>query len=71
MLQGFKTNELKKIIHHPGIHTTGNLAITAGADISSVKDVPGHGSVVSAEVYAKVNLEKKIEAINLTDGVFG
>ena len=61
----------KDFTYHTSRHTTATLAITAGADISSVKAVLGHGSVVSTEVYAKVNLEKKIEAVNLMDGVFG
>lgn len=61
----------KDFTYHSSRHTTATLAITAGADISSVKAVLGHGSVVSTEVYAKVNLEKKIEAVNLMDGVFG
>lgn len=30
----------------------------------------GHGSITSTEVYAKVALEKKIEAVNLFNGVF-
>ena len=41
------------------------LSLLAGADISAVKDVLGHGSITSTEVYAKVALEKKIEAGNL------
>ena len=41
-----------------------------GADISAVKDVLGHGSITSTEVYAKVALENKIEAVNLFNGVF-
>lgn len=61
----------KDFTYHSSRHTTATLAIAAGADISSVKEVLGHGSVVSTEVYAKVNLEKKIEAVRLTDGVFG
>lgn len=61
----------KDLTYHCSRHTTATLAITAGADISSVKAVLGHGSVISTEVYAKVNLEKKIEAVNLMDGVFG
>lgn len=57
-------------IFHSSRHTTATLAISAGADISSVKEVLGHSSVTSTEVYAKVNLEKKIEAVSLFDGVF-
>lgn len=60
----------KDFSYHSSRHTAATLAITAGADISSVKAVLGHGSVVSTEVYAKVGLDKKIEVINLTNGVF-
>ena len=52
-------------------HTVATLAITAGTDISAVKEMLGHSSVTSTEVYAKVSLDKKIQAVNLTDGVFG
>ena len=45
-------------------------SFSAGADISAVKDVLGHGSITSTEVYAKVALEKKIEAVILFNGVF-
>lgn len=60
----------KDITYHCSRHTTATLAITAGADISSVKDILGHGSIASTEVYAKVALEKKMEAINLFNGIF-
>lgn len=52
----------KDLTCHCSRHTTASLAISAGADISAVKDVLGHGSITSTEVYAKVALEKKIEA---------
>lgn len=61
----------KHITYHSSRHTTATLAITAGADISAVKEMLGHGSVTSTEVYAKVSLDKKIQAVSLTDGVFG
>ena len=61
----------KHITYHSSRHTKAPLAITAGADISAVKEMLGHGSVTSTEVYAKVSLDKKIQAVNLTDGVFG
>ena len=38
--------------YHSSRHTTATLAITAGADISAVKEMLGHGSVTSTEVYA-------------------
>ena len=60
----------KDLTYHCSRHTTASLAISAGADIAAVKDVLGHGSITSTEVYAKVALEKKIEAVNLFNGVF-
>lgn len=60
----------KNFSYHSSRHTAATLAITAGADISSVKAVLGHGSVVSTEVYAKVGLDKKVQAVNLMNGVF-
>ena len=60
----------KDLTYHFSRHTTASLAISAGADISAVKDVSGNGSITSTEVYAKVALEKKIEAVNLFNGVF-
>ena len=85
----------KHITYHSSRHTTATLAITAGADISAVKEMLGHGSVTSTgcmptdersksrdelaqsmpckeeEDEVKVSLNKKIQAVNLTDGVFG
>ena len=61
----------KDFTYHSSRHTIATLAITAGADISAVKEMLGHGSVTSTEVYAKVSLDKKIQAVSLTDGVFG
>lgn len=65
-----KTGIEKNFTYHVARHTTASLAISAGADISAVKEVLGHGSITSTEVYAKVALEKKIEAVNLFNGVF-
>lgn len=42
----------KHITYHSSRHTTSTLAITAGTDISAVKEKLGHGSVTSTEVYA-------------------
>ena len=71
--KGKLNDNVKKwhITYHSSRHTTATLAITAGADISAVKEMLGHGSVTSTEVYAKVGLDKKIQAVSLTDGVFG
>lgn len=60
----------KHITYHCSRHTAATLAISAGAELYSVSKILGHRNLVSTQVYAKVNLEKKMEAVNLTNGVF-
>ena len=60
----------KHITYHCSRHTATTLAISAGAELYSVSKILGHRNLVSTQVYAKVNLYKKIEAVNLTNGVF-
>ena len=60
----------KHITYHCSRHTAATLAISAGAELYSVSKILGHSSITSTQVYAKVNLEKKIKAVNLTTGVF-
>lgn len=60
----------KDLTFHCSRHTAATLAISAGAELYTVSKVLGHGSIASTQVYAKVNMEKKIEAVNLTKGVF-
>ena len=61
----------KHITYHCSRHTAATLAISAGAELYSLSKIFGHRNLVSTQVYAKVNLEKKIETVNLTNGVFG
>ena len=60
----------KDLTFHCSRHTAATLAISAGAELYSVSKILGHRNLVSTQVYAKVNLEKKMEAVNLTNGVF-
>ena len=60
----------KHITYHCSRHTAATLAISAGAELYSVSKILGHRNLVSTQVYAKVNLDKKIETVNLTNGVF-
>ena len=60
----------KELTYHCSRHTAATLAISAGAELYSVSKILGHKNLVSTQVYAKVNLEKKIEAVNLTRGIF-
>lgn len=61
----------KDFTYHSSRHSAATFAITAGAELYSVSKILGHGSIVSTQVYASVNMEKKTEAVNLTDGIFG
>lgn len=61
----------KDFTYHSSRHSAATLAITAGAELYSVSKILGHGSIVSTQVYGSVDMKKKVEAINLTDGVFG
>jgi integrase len=60
----------KDFTYHSSRHSAATLAITAGAELYSVSKILGHGSIASTQVYAKVNMEKKMEVMSLTDGVF-
>jgi len=57
--------------YHSSRHSAATLAITAGAELYSVSKILGHGSMVSTQVYASVNMEKKAEAVNWANGIFG
>ena len=61
----------KDFTYHSSRHSAATLAITAGAELYSVSKILGHGSIVSTQVYASVNMEKKAEAVNLASGIFG
>ncbi|EYB00414.1 phage integrase family protein [Bacteroides fragilis str. S6L8] len=61
----------KDFTYHSSRHSAATLAITAGAELYSGRKILGHGSIVSTQVYASVNMEKKTEAVNLANGIFG
>jgi len=61
----------KDFTYHSSRHSAATLAITAGAELYSVSKILGHGSIVSTQIYASVNMEKKAEAVNLANGIFG
>lgn len=61
----------KDFTYHSSRHSAATLAITAGAELYSVSKILGHGCIVSTQVYASVNMEKKAEAVNLANGIFG
>lgn len=44
--------------------------LTLGADLYTTSKLLGHSSVKTTTIYAKIIDQKKIDAVNLTDGVF-
>ena len=60
----------KDLTFHCSRHTAATLAMAANADLSTVREILGHRSAVSTQVYAKVSIESKMAVVNLTDGVF-
>ena len=60
----------KDFIYHSSQNSAATLAITAGAELYAVSKILGHGSIASTQVYAKVNMEKQVETMSLTDGMF-
>ena len=57
--KGKLNDNVKKwhITYHSSRHTTATLAITAGADISAVKEMLGHGSVTSTDIILLLSLQ--------------
>ncbi len=60
----------KDLTFHCSRHTAATLAISAGAELYTVSKLLGHGSIKSTQVYAKVDMDSKVEAVNLVDGIF-
>ena len=52
-------------------HTFATMLLTLGADLYTVSKLLGHTSVRMTQVYAKIINQKKDEAVNLVNGLFG
>ena len=60
----------KKVTFHVARHTFATTILTLGADIYTTSKLLGHHSLKTTEIYAKVVDSKKIESVNLLDGMF-
>ena len=52
-------------------HLCHNDPDSQGTDIYTTSKLLGHTSVHTTEIYADVVMEKKADAVNLTNGLFG
>lgn len=55
---------------HTSRHTFATMMLTLGADLYTTSKLLGHSNVKTTQIYAKIVDSKKVEAVNLVDGVF-
>lgn len=60
----------KHISYHTSRHSFATMMLTLGADLYTTSKLLGHSNVKTTQIYAKIVDSKKIEAVNLVDGVF-
>jgi len=68
---GEKAGIKKHITFHTSRHTFATMMLTLGADLYTTSKLLGHANVGTTQIYAKIVDKKKVEAVNLVDGVFG
>ncbi|MBQ9439043.1 MAG: tyrosine-type recombinase/integrase [Paludibacteraceae bacterium] len=61
----------KLVSFHVSRHTFATMTLTAGGDIYTTSKLLGHTNVHTTEIYADVVMEKKADAVNLMNGLFG
>ena len=61
----------KVVSFHVSRHTFATMTLTAGGDIYTTSKLLGHTNIHTTEIYADVVLEKKADAVNLMNGLFG
>ena len=52
-------------------HTLATMMLTLGADLYTTSKLLGHADVKMTQVYAKIINQKKDDAVNLVNGLFG
>ncbi len=58
------------ITFHMARHTAATMLLTLGASIYVVSKILGHKSIKMTEIYAKIVDKKKLETVNLVNGMF-
>jgi integrase len=59
----------KHVTFHCARHTFATMMLTQGADLYTTSKLLGHTSVKTTEIYAKIVDQKKVEAVNLLNGL--
>lgn len=60
----------KKVSFHCIHRTFATLILTAGSDIYAISEMLGHTNIHTTEIYADVMMEKKVDAVNMLNGIF-
>ncbi|MBP3574524.1 MAG: tyrosine-type recombinase/integrase [Prevotella sp.] len=60
----------KTITTHCAHYTFATMTLTAGSDIDTTSKLLRHSSIHTTEIYADVVMYKKVETVNLTEGLF-
>lgn len=58
------------LLMHKARHTFATLILTAGSDIYTTSEMLGHTNIHTTEIYADVVMEKKVDAVNMLNGIF-
>lgn len=64
------TNIRKRVTFHVARHTFATMMLTLGADLYTTSKLLGHSKVTTTQIYAKIVDAKKVEAVNLVNGIF-
>lgn len=60
----------KHITYHRSRHMAETMLLTLGASNYVVSKILGHKSIKMTEIYAKIVDKKKLETVNLVNGMF-
>ena len=57
-------------IFHMARHTFATMSLSKGVPMESVSKMLGHTNIHTTEIYADVVMEKKVDAVNMLNGIF-
>ncbi len=66
----YLSKELSSRQFHCSLHTFATLILTAGSDINTTSEMLGHTNIHTTEIYTDVVMEKKVDAVNMLNGIF-